>query len=53
MPRYRMDSGVVVDVPEETAALISGLIPEDEKSPPAKKAAAPAKKAVPRTPAKR
>ena len=44
MPRYRMDSGVVVDVPEETAALISGLTPEDEKPPPAKKAAAPAKK---------
>ena len=52
MPRYRMDSGVVVDVPEETAALISGLTPEDEK-PPAKKAAAPTKKAAPRTPAKR
>ena len=48
MPRYRMESGVVVDIPEESAALISGLTPEDEK-PPAKKAAAktaPAKKAA-------
>lgn len=46
MPRYRMESGVVVDIPEESAELIVGLTPEDEKPKKAAAKAAPAKKAA-------
>lgn len=33
MPRYRLASGVVVDIPAEKAARIDGLTPVDSASP--------------------
>ena len=49
MPRYRMPSGVVVDIPEAKAARIGGLTPADSAPPaprePAKKTPPPVKRA--------